>query len=36
MADVINRGGNKLDQYLSVTTSLRSRRKAARPTGASP
>ena len=23
MADVINRGGNKLDQYLSVTTSLR-------------
>ena len=23
MADVINRGGNKLDQYLSVTASLR-------------
>ena len=36
MADIINRGGNKLDQYLSENVSLHLTPRGTRPTGASP
>ena len=36
MADIINRGGNKLDQYLSENVTLHLTRGATRPTAPSP